>query len=86
VYGLHQGKGYASRALQMLAVLCDEDRMTLSLVARPMGPELSLTPGCPERLSTDQLIAWYTRHGFVDKTAPGDDTRTMVREPYRHDL
>jgi GNAT superfamily N-acetyltransferase len=84
VYGPHQGRGYASRALQMLTALCDENRVTLSLVARPMGPELSLTPGCPARLSIDQLIAWYTRHGFVDAT-PGDDTRAMVREPRTRD-
>lgn len=31
----------------------------------------------------EQLVAWYKRHGFVETTSPGDDTRTMVRKP-RH--
>jgi GNAT superfamily N-acetyltransferase len=78
VYELHQDKGYASRALQMLTTLGDENQVAISLVARPMGRELS---GCAAGRSLNELIDWYTRHGFVDTTAPGDDTRTMVREP-----
>jgi hypothetical protein len=81
VYGPHQKQGYASRALQMLATLCDENGVSLELVARPMGPGFSLAPCGPVGLSTDQLIAWYTRHGFVDTSAPGDDTHTMIRKP-----
>jgi GNAT superfamily N-acetyltransferase len=81
VYGRHQHKGYASRALRMLTALCDENGIAISLIARPLPPDLSHMPGCPAKLSIDQLVAWYGRHGFVDATAPGDDTRVMVREP-----
>jgi hypothetical protein len=81
VYEAHQGKGYASCALRMLTALCDENGVISSLVARPMGPELSLLPGCPARFALDQLIAWYTGHGFIETSAPGDDTHTMIREP-----
>jgi ribosomal protein S18 acetylase RimI-like enzyme len=82
VYELHQRQGHASRALQMLAALCDENGVFISLVARPMGgPEFSLAPCGPASLSTDELVAWYTRHGFVETGVPGDDTRTMLRKP-----
>jgi hypothetical protein len=81
VHGPHQDKGYASLALRMLTALCDENGATLSLVARPMGPDCSLTPCGPARLSTDQLVAWYKRHGFVETSTPGDDTHSMIRKP-----
>ena len=79
----NQGKGYATRALQMLTALCDDNGITITLIARQMD-QASLShyaPGCPATLSTAQLIAWYGKHGFI-KTAPsGDHTPTMVREP-----
>jgi len=81
VYERYQGNGCASRALQMLTEVSDENGVVISLVARPMGSELSFAPGCPATLSLERLIAWYKRHGFVETTAPGDDTHTMVREP-----
>jgi hypothetical protein len=82
VYELHQRQGHASRALEMLAALCDENGVFISLVARPMGgPEFSLAPCGPASLSTDELVAWYARHGFVETSAPGDGTRTMLRKP-----
>ena len=84
VYERHQRMGYATRALQMLTTLCDENGVTIKLIARPLS--LSLIPGCPAGLSTDQLIAWYSHHVFVDVTAPGDDTRTMVRQPQKKPL
>jgi GNAT superfamily N-acetyltransferase len=85
VYQRHQGNGYATRALQMLTTLCDENGITIGLVARQMD-EASLSsymPGCPATLSSEQLliVAWYKRHGFVETTFPGDDTRTMERRP-----
>jgi len=81
VYGQHQRKGYASRALQMLTGICDENRMILSLVARPIGQDCSLAPCGPAGLSTDELVAWYTRYGFVETTPPGDDAHIMIRKP-----
>jgi GNAT superfamily N-acetyltransferase len=83
VRGPHQGKGHASLALRMLTVLCDENGVTLTLVARPMAPSLGFAPNCPATLSVEQLVNWYVHHGFVDARAPGDDTRTMVRKPKR---
>ena len=76
VYGPHQGQRYASHALRMLTALCDENGVTISLVARPTGNYY-----CPATRSLEQLIAWYTRHGFVETTPPGCDTRTMSRKP-----
>jgi len=75
VYGPHQGKGYAGRAMRMLTALCDTNGLTIKLIARPLP--LNIVPGRPASLSTDQLIAWYGRYGFVDPTVPGDDTRMM---------
>lgn len=84
VKGPHQNKGYGTRALQMLTALCDENGVTITLVARQMDPDAlsSYAPGCPARLSTEQLVGWYKRHRFVEiPRTPGDDTRTMIREP-----
>jgi len=77
----HQGKGYASRALRLLTALCDENGVTLMLVARPMDAGLGFAPDCPATRSTDELVAWYKRHGFLDMNVPGDDTRAMLRMP-----
>jgi hypothetical protein len=83
VYGPHQHKGYATQALRMITVLCDENAVTIRLTARQLdpGPLSHFAPGCPPTLSTEQLIAWYGRHEFVDTTVPGDNTRTMERQP-----
>lgn len=81
VYERHQRSGCATRALRMLTTLCDENGVTIELIARPLG--LNLIPGCPATLPIERLIAWYSHYGFVDVTVPGDDTRTMVREPQR---
>jgi GNAT superfamily N-acetyltransferase len=80
VYKKHQGHRYASRALGMLTALCDENAMTIKLVARSLESDL-LLPGCPATLLTEQLVAWYQRHGFVETGAAGDDTREMTRMP-----
>ncbi len=85
VYESHQDQGNASRALQMLTALCDANGITINLVARQMPPNLSLAPGCPATLTTEQLIAWYKRHGFVDALIPGDVARTMIRAPRTHE-
>lgn len=78
VYEKHQGQGYAARALAMLTALCDENAVTIKLIARPLE---SILPGCPATLSADQLVAWYQRHEFVETWNAGDDTREMIREP-----
>jgi ribosomal protein S18 acetylase RimI-like enzyme len=64
VYEKHQRQGYATRALRMLTALCDANAMTIKLVARPL--ESNISPGCPAMLSTEQLVAWYQRHEFVE--------------------
>jgi ribosomal protein S18 acetylase RimI-like enzyme len=79
VHGKHQGQGYANQALRMLTALCDANAMTIKLVARPL--ESNLLPGCPATLSTEQLVAWYKEHGFVETRGAGDDTREMIRKP-----
>jgi ribosomal protein S18 acetylase RimI-like enzyme len=79
VHKKHQRHGYASRALRMLTALCDANAMTIKLVARPL--EDDLLPGCPATLSTEELVAWYEKHGFVETSGAGDDTREMIREP-----
>ncbi len=79
-YGKHQRKGYASRALRMLTDLADANGLTVELVARPLD-DIPSFPGCPASLSTEELVAWYSRHGFVDASAPNDDTRRMLRYP-----
>jgi ribosomal protein S18 acetylase RimI-like enzyme len=75
----HQGYGYASQALRMLMEICDANAMTITLIARPLQD--NLLPGCPATLSTEQLVAWYEKHGFVETRITGDDTREMTREP-----
>jgi ribosomal protein S18 acetylase RimI-like enzyme len=79
VHQKHQGQGYARQALRMLTVLCDANAMTIKLITRPL--ESDLLPGCPATLTTEQLVAWYQRHGFVETRGAGDDTREMIREP-----
>jgi GNAT superfamily N-acetyltransferase len=79
VHEKHQRQGYASRALRMLTTLCDENAMTIELIARPL--ESDLLPGCPATLSTEQLVDWHKGHGFVETNAAGDDTREMIRAP-----
>ena len=83
VYEAHQHKGYATRALRMLTALCDKNGVTITLTARRLdtGALSHFAPGCPPTFSTEQLVSWYARHGFVNTTAPGDDTRTMERHP-----
>lgn len=83
VYERYQNQGLASHALQILTTLCDANRVAVELVARRLDPASLATfaPGCPAALSTEQLVSWYRKHGFVDATAPGDDTRKMIREP-----
>jgi ribosomal protein S18 acetylase RimI-like enzyme len=86
VYRQHQRKGHATRALQMLTTLCDENELTITLTARQMDESSlsSYADGCPPALSTDQLVAWYKQHGFIDTTFPGNDTRSMFRKPRTH--
>jgi ribosomal protein S18 acetylase RimI-like enzyme len=79
VHEKHQCNGYASRALTMLTVLCDANAMTIKLIARPLDSDI--LPGCPATLSTEQLVALYQKHGFVETGSAGDDTREMIREP-----
>jgi hypothetical protein len=79
MYEKHQGQGYARQALRRLTVLCDANAMTIKLIARPL--ESDLLPGCPATLTTEQLVAWYQRHGFVETKDAGDDTREMIRKP-----
>jgi ribosomal protein S18 acetylase RimI-like enzyme len=78
VHEKHQSNGYASRALTMLTAICDANGMTIKLIARPLDSDL--LPGCPATLLTEQLVAWYQRHGFVDTGTAGDDTSEMIRE------
>ena len=88
VPGHNQCKGYATQALQMLTALCDENGITITLVARQMD-QASLSHyalDCPATLSTDLLVAWYKRHGFIEIALPGDDTRTMERRRCTGDL
>jgi hypothetical protein len=80
VYKKHQGHRYASRALGMLTALCDENAMSIKLVARSLESDL-LLPGCPATFLTEQLVAWYQRHGFAESGTAGDDTREMTRKP-----
>ena len=48
VFGPHQQRGYASRALRMLTALCDTNGVTIELVARRLGASLEkFAPGCP---------------------------------------
>jgi len=78
----HQNNGCATRALRLLMDLCDQHEMPINLVARPLDVPF-LCPGCPPTLKTDELLAFYGKHGFIDLTIPGDDTRTMIRRPKR---
>jgi ribosomal protein S18 acetylase RimI-like enzyme len=88
VYRRHQRKGYATRAMEMLTTLCDENGITIRLVARQMNDSSlsSFAPGCPATLSTELLVAWYQRHGFIEIALQGDDTRTMQRRPRTGDF
>jgi GNAT superfamily N-acetyltransferase len=78
VYAAHQGKGYASLALQMLTDLCDENGVTIKLTARPLLD--SLLPRCKASKSICELVSWYRRHGF-DVSDPNNDMVEMIRPP-----
>jgi len=79
VYTEHQGKGYAGRALCILTALCDANGLTIELNARPEVAKLF--PDCRQSRSVEELVAWYGRNGFVDTSAPGDNSPKMVRYP-----
>jgi hypothetical protein len=73
----HQGKKHATAALKILADLCDENGLTITLIARPLP---DLVPGCTPSLTVEQLVSWYRRYGF-DIVGPNDDTFDMIRWP-----
>ena len=62
-----RGQGYGTKLLKL--VLADADHTNTSLVINPLSDGTGL--------SNDQLVAWYSRHGFLPK--PGDIT--FVRAP-----
>ncbi len=70
VFTPFQGRGHASRALALLAGLCDRGGMTIRLRTHPLEHDQR----CRSTLDRDKLVAWYQRHDFVDE---GDGT--MVR-------
>jgi GNAT superfamily N-acetyltransferase len=77
-YERYQGNGYATRALKMLIDLCDENGVEIMLVPRALDPNLGVTPGCPATLTTEQIVAWYKRYGFIETRAAGEGTREMI--------
>ena len=66
VYDQHRGCGYARQALKVLTDLCDESRVAIKLVPSRQD---SIVPGCSAGLTTEELVAWYSRRGFVETTA-----------------
>ena len=52
------GKGNASRALKAICLLADKYRETIMVVAKRIGES-------QQALTSQQLRAWYARHGFV---------------------
>jgi hypothetical protein len=72
VFTEHQHQGHASRALAILAGLCDRGGMTIRLRPQPLEHDLR----CDNALDRDNLVAWYERHDFTDE---GDGT--MVHQP-----
>lgn len=52
----HRGKGIGRRLLQEILHDADAEGITLALEIQPSGG-----------LDYDELAAWYSRHGFVDR-------------------
>ena len=77
VHTSHQGNGYANLALQMLTQLCDANCVTLELTARPLSDDI--VPGCSASMSSEELVHWYGKHGFVT-VRPNDGACDMIRE------
>jgi hypothetical protein len=73
----HQGKKHATAVLKILTDLCDENGLTITLIARPLP---DLVPGCTPSLTAEELVSWYSRHDF-EIVQPNDDTFDMIRRP-----
>jgi 8-oxo-dGTP pyrophosphatase MutT (NUDIX family) len=68
IRSFEKSKGVGSEALKFLCALADKHKVKVQLVAKQYGNE---------GLTTSQLVAWYSRYGFVPKR--GDDL--LIREP-----
>lgn len=74
----HRTKGKASEVLKRVLKAADEAGLLFKLEAAPMSDFIKR--GKP-KLSRDQLIKWYARHGF--KKHP--EANLMIREPSKPD-
>jgi GNAT superfamily N-acetyltransferase len=66
----HQGKGYGSRLLREICRDADREGVTLRLY-------VDASAYSAPRLSSEELAAWYQRHGFRGSLGP----RHMIRRP-----
>ncbi len=68
LWTLAPGQGNGSAMLRSICELADRHGVEISLKALPFGRK-------PFRLSADQLVQWYARHGFVGTR------KRLIRKP-----
>ena len=70
IRSMNRGNGDSSKALKYLCDLADHVEVDLELFAKAY---------VKDALTTKQLVAWYSRYGFVEDGFPEDDAVDMVR-------
>lgn len=65
-----RNRGYGTAALEQVCAMADQ-----------LGQELWLFPISDKPKDLPRLLAWYERHGFVQKMAERVDRLMMVRAP-----
>lgn len=74
----YRGGGFGSEVLKLVTADADKEGVVLLLTS-------GLGPGYSGGLSTEQLRAWYERHGF-DAIAPGSYPGTTLMQRVPHPL
>lgn len=76
ILAIEPRQGHGATALKALCDLADELGVTLDLTAKAYmtGPEAKT------RMSTKQLVDWYSKFGFVKKRGNAQDGYDMVRK------
>ena len=76
LYSEDKGKGHARRVLELITEYADRESLTLRLKAHRFGVGVS-----PD---DDQLVAIYSKHGFViDESYKEFTPPRMIRKPQR---
>ncbi len=62
IYTTEHGKGYGSKALNLLCEIADLNQCSILLIIVPFKPDIETTG---KKLTTWELFKWYSRLGFT---------------------